>query len=36
MTQGRAYHTRRAAGYEAAPEHVAQKIRKEREAALSA
>ena len=36
MTQGRASHIRRAAGYEPAPEHVAQKIRKDREAALSA
>ena len=36
MTQGRAYHARRPAGYEAAPEHVAKRIRTEREAALSA
>ena len=36
MTQGRAYHSRRAAGYEAAPEHVAKRIRTEREGALSA
>ncbi|MEX2467502.1 MAG: elongation factor G [Gemmatimonadota bacterium] len=36
MTQGRAHHTRAAAGYERAPDHVAQRIRKERDAALSA
>jgi elongation factor G len=36
MTQGRAYHTRRPAGYEPAPEQVAQRVRKEREEALSA
>lgn len=36
MTQGRAHHTRTHAGYEQAPDHVAQKVRKEREAALSA
>ncbi len=36
MTQGRAHHTRAHAGYEQAPDHVAQKVRKEREAALSA
>lgn len=36
MTQGRAHHTRTQAGYEQAPDHVAQKVRKEREAALSA
>ncbi len=36
MTQGRAYHTREAAGYEPAPEHVAQKVRREREGALTA
>jgi hypothetical protein len=33
MTQGRAHHTRKAAGYEAAPEHITQKIKQEREAA---
>jgi len=36
MTQGRAYHTRAPAGYEPAPDHIAQKVRKERDAALSA
>jgi len=36
MTQGRASHTRLAAGYEPAPEHVAQRVRKEREGVLSA
>jgi elongation factor G len=36
MTQGRAYHTRKPAGYEQAPDHVAQKVKKERQAALSA
>ena len=36
MTQGRAHHTRTHAGYEQAPDHVAQKVRKDREAALSA
>jgi elongation factor G len=36
MTQGRAHHTRTPAGYEPAPDHVAQKVRKEREGALSA
>jgi elongation factor G len=36
MTQGRAYHSRRTAGYEPAPEHVAKRIRTEREAALTA
>ena len=30
MTQGRAAHTRQHAGYEPAPEHVAQKIAAER------
>jgi elongation factor G len=30
MTQGRAAHTRRAAGYEQAPEHIAQKVAEER------
>ena len=33
MTQGRAHHARRHAGYEAAPDHVAQKVKQEREAA---
>jgi len=33
MTQGRAHHTRRPAGYEAAPEHITQKVKQEREAA---
>jgi elongation factor G len=33
MTQGRAHHTRKPAGYEAAPEHVTQKVKQEREAA---
>jgi elongation factor G len=32
ITQGRAHHTRRFAGYEAAPDHVAQKVKQEREA----
>jgi elongation factor G len=32
MTQGRAHHTRKHAGYEAAPDHVAQKVRVERKA----
>jgi elongation factor G len=32
ITQGRAHHTRTLAGYEAAPDHVAQKVRQEREA----
>jgi len=32
ITQGRAHHTRRHAGYEAAPDHVAQKIKQDREA----
>jgi elongation factor G len=32
ITQGRAHHTRRYAGYEAAPDHVAQKVKQEREA----
>ncbi|HET9947621.1 MAG TPA: elongation factor G [Longimicrobiales bacterium] len=32
LTQGRAYHTRKFAGYEPAPEHVAQKVRQEHEA----
>jgi len=32
LTQGRAHHARRHAGYEAAPDHVAQKVRQEREA----
>ncbi len=32
LTQGRAHHTRKIAGYEAAPDHVAQKVRQEREA----
>lgn len=36
MTQGRASHTRKPAGYEPAPDHVAQKVRQEREAAMSA
>ncbi|MDZ7780754.1 MAG: elongation factor G [Gemmatimonadota bacterium] len=36
MTQGRAFHTRKPAGYEPAPDHVAQQVRKEREAAMSA
>jgi elongation factor G len=36
MTQGRAYHARTPAGYEPAPDHIAQKVRKERDAALSA
>jgi elongation factor G len=31
ITQGRAHHTRRHAGYEAAPEHIAQKVKQERE-----
>lgn len=35
MTQGRAHHVRTPAGYEAAPEHIAQKVRKERDDALS-
>jgi elongation factor G len=33
MTQGRAHHTRKPAGYEAAPEHVTQKVKQERQAA---
>jgi elongation factor G len=33
LTQGRAHHSRRLAGYEAAPDHVAQKVKQEREAA---
>jgi elongation factor G len=33
MTQGRAHHTRRPAGYEAAPEHITQKVKQERGAA---
>ncbi|MEQ1855655.1 MAG: elongation factor G [Longimicrobiales bacterium] len=33
MTQGRAHHTRRPAGYEPAPDHITQKVKKEREAA---
>ena len=33
ITQGRAHHTRKLAGYEPAPDHVAQKVRQEREAA---
>jgi elongation factor G len=33
LTQGRAHHTRKFAGYEPAPDHVAQKVRTEREAA---
>jgi elongation factor G len=32
MTQGWAHHTRRHVGYEAAPDHVAQKVKQEREA----
>jgi elongation factor G len=32
MTQGRAHHARKFAGYEAAPDHVAQKVKQEREA----
>jgi len=32
ITQGRAHHTRKLAGYDPAPDHVAQQIRKEREA----
>jgi len=32
ITQGRAYHMRRRAGYEAAPDHIAQKVKQEREA----
>jgi elongation factor G len=32
LTQGRAHHTRKLAGYDPAPDHVAQQIRKEREA----
>jgi len=32
MTQGRAHHTRKPAGYEAAPDHVAQKVKQERQA----
>ncbi|MDH3421469.1 MAG: elongation factor G [Gemmatimonadota bacterium] len=32
ITQGRGHHTRRLAGYEAAPDHVAQKVKQEREA----
>lgn len=32
LTQGRAYHTRRHAGYEPAPEHVLQKVKQERAA----
>jgi elongation factor G len=32
LTQGRAHHARRHAGYEAAPDHIAQKVRQEREA----
>ena len=36
MTQGRGHHTRTPAGYEPVPDHVAQKIRKERDAPLSA
>jgi len=31
ITQGRAFHTRKHAGYEAAPDHVAQKVRQERQ-----
>ena len=30
LTQGRAFHTRKAAGYEPAPDHIAQKVRSER------
>jgi elongation factor G len=30
MTQGRAAHTRRLAGYEQAPDHIAQKVAEER------
>jgi elongation factor G len=33
LTQGRAHHSRRLAGYEAAPDQVAQKVKQEREAA---
>jgi elongation factor G len=33
MTQGRAHHTRKPAGYEPAPEHITQKVKQEREAA---
>ena len=33
MTQGRAHHTRKPAGYEAAPEHITQRVKQEREAA---
>ncbi len=33
ITQGRAHHSRTMAGYEEAPDHVAQKVRSEREAA---
>ena len=32
ITQGRAHHTRKHAGYEAAPDHVAQKVKQERQA----
>ena len=32
ITQGRAHHTRRFAGYDPAPDHIAQQVRKEREA----
>ena len=33
ITQGRAHHSRTLAGYEPAPDHIAQKVRAEREAA---
>jgi elongation factor G len=33
MTQGRAHHTRKPAGYEPAPEHITQKVKQEKEAA---
>ncbi|MGD8280719.1 MAG: elongation factor G, partial [Gemmatimonadota bacterium] len=32
ITQGRGYHSRKPAGYDAAPDHVAQKVKQEREA----
>jgi len=32
ITQGRGHHTRKRAGYEAAPEPVAKKVRQERQA----
>jgi elongation factor G len=31
LTQGRAHHTRKLAGYEAAPDHIAQRVKQDRQ-----